>query len=111
LIPAGFGETSDGTLIGVNHQHRHQREAAGENDSVHRRSLYEGGCDEGRLVSPRDIQIATISSSSDSPAKSAGLRVYSGRFAATAVAAMNKSVARRPRAFRPVAATAAYTRP
>ena len=56
-------------------------------------------------------QTGTISSSSDNPAKSAGLRVYSGRFAATAVAAMNRSVARRPRAFRPAAATAEYTRP
>ena len=59
----------------------------------------------------RPDQIVTISTMSDRPAKSAGLRVYRGRPAATAVAAMNRSTARRPRALRPAAPTAAYTRP
>lgn len=48
---------------------------------------------------------------SESPAKSSGFLVYRGRSAATAVAAIKRSTALLPHAFRPDAITAAYTRP
>ena len=48
---------------------------------------------------------------STSPRKSSGLRVYSGNPSAIAVAAISRSMALRPLVFRPLAATAAYSRP
>src|SRR5205085_7845931 len=53
----------------------------------------------------------TISTSPWSIAKSSRSRVYSGSPAASAVAAISMSKARRPRALRPPAAMALYTRP
>ena len=50
---------------------------------------------------------ATTSSKVSSPAKSAGFRVYRGSSAATAVAAIRRSTARRPRALRPALTIAA----
>lgn len=53
----------------------------------------------------------TTSTRPSSGTKSSPLRVYSGRPAARAVAAMSRSTARPPRALRPVAMTAEKTRP
>ena len=52
-------------------------------------------------------QTAMISTRCSMPRKSSMLRVTKGRFAASAVAAINKSTARGPRALRRVAMTAA----
>ena len=60
-----------------------------------------------RIGDHRETSMVTMWSRSVRSAKSAGLRVYSGKPAATAVAAISKSNARRPRALRPDAATAA----
>ncbi|MGH2848108.1 MAG: class I SAM-dependent methyltransferase [Thermoleophilaceae bacterium] len=54
---------------------------------------------------------AVTSSRGPRPSKSEGLRVSSGSSAASAVAAISRSMARRPRALRPAPATCAYTRP
>jgi len=52
-------------------------------------------------------QTRWTSSSDSTPSKSSGLRVKSGRPAPSAVAAMSRSTARRPRALRPDPSTAA----
>ena len=52
-------------------------------------------------------QTATISTRLANSTKSLGLQVYSGSSAASAVAAIRRSNARRPRAFRPATVTAA----
>jgi hypothetical protein len=56
-------------------------------------------------------QISTTVKRSSRPRKSSLLRVKRGRFAAREVAAIKRSTARGPWAFRPTATTAAYTRP
>src|SRR5262249_7332447 len=103
--------------------HRHHDEILDIDGGLRRdRRCAQGGRREHEARSPKCLQhaleskpaggqTATISRMSESPAKSSGFRVKGGGPAARAVAAINKSPARRPRALRPAAPTAAYTRP
>ena len=62
-------------------------------------------------ANPRQTRTSTMSTTPSSPLKSSMLRVYSGIPTERAVAAIRRSIARLPRAFRPPAVIAAKTLP